>query len=107
MSGLKISQRNGRVRIWSSRIKEKLRRLVCPELRFLSLFLSGVPFAGGLGGWTQGGPELLVLPAVGLQVQLSSCCLRQLPQPSCLPCLPHLLVGEANLRFSLDFLDIL
>lgn len=50
MSGLKISQRNGRVRIWSSRIKEKLRHLVCPELRFLSLFLSGVPFAGGGGG---------------------------------------------------------
>lgn len=40
VSGLKISQRNGRVRIWSSRMKEKLRHLVCPELRLSSFFLS-------------------------------------------------------------------
>lgn len=41
VSGLKISQRNGRVGIGTSRMKEKLRCLASPELRFLSLLLSG------------------------------------------------------------------
>lgn len=41
VSGLKISQRNGRVGIWTSRMKDKLKCLVYPELRVLALLLSG------------------------------------------------------------------
>jgi hypothetical protein len=101
--GLKILQRNGRVRIWSSRMKEKLRHLVCPELRSLSLLLSG---------------GLLPANRVDTVRARASCSPRCGPPGAAaqlllwaassaflaLPCLPHLLAGEASFYFRCRFL---
>lgn len=81
VSGLKMSQRNGRVRTWSPRKKEKLRHLVCPERRLSSLFLNDGLLPENRADAVRARAAVVLLP-VGLQVQPSSCYLRQLPQPS-------------------------
>lgn len=102
MSGLKILQRNGTVRIWSSRMKEKPRHLVCPELRSLSLLLSGgllpanrVDTVRARGScsplWASRGSCAAV--ALGSFLSLPG-----------LPWLSHLLAGEASFYFRCRFL---